>query len=124
MLSCVVTLVSLPLGSAVADLPGPDPRLATVPVVALPKCGSPNPYLVENWTADVLGFVIVLREGIPASTAQLLAVKHKFEIERLDRSTRRFAMTVGWLNPEQVAALRCEMSVKYIEFNPRVVIDG
>jgi hypothetical protein len=76
-LACII---GCQIGSALADMPKRDPRLAKRPTVLATRCGSPSPYYIENWNSDALEFVVVLKEGIPASTAHMLAVKHNFEI--------------------------------------------
>ena len=81
-LFCGVCMVACHIGSAMGDIPTPDARLAKQPIIAAPLCGSPSPYVVENWSAEALQFVIVLKEGIPSSAAQILAVKHHFALRK------------------------------------------
>jgi len=120
-LACII---GCQIGSVLADVPKKDPRLAKRPAVLAPICGSPSPYLIENWNSDALEFFVVLKEGIPASTAHVLAAKHHFEIDGIPNDLGpRATFAVLWLEPIQVAALRCESSVKHIEFNKIAYMD-
>ena len=67
---------------------------------------------------------MVFQDGIPVSTAQLLAVKHHFRIDGVpELGGSHVVFSVRWLDPAQVAALRCELSIKFIEFNQVMILD-
>jgi hypothetical protein len=93
-----------------------DPRLLQRPVVAKPACDF-YPKNYWGWGPDVLGFGISLEEGVMDSSgeAERLARKHGFAYELKGRKGRHY-LAVAWLEPEQVAALRCEDSVLGIGF--------
>jgi hypothetical protein len=105
---------------AYAGAPGTrdiDPRLAQRPTVAIPACNEPKPYH-QNWVPGAVGFHIELRTARAEGEleAKRLALKHKFDITNRYASGNGYAIAVPWLDPEQVAALRCEQSVNSIEF--------
>jgi hypothetical protein len=115
-LLCVLLVGSV--SDALAE-PG-DARLQQRPVVARPACEQPKPYDLENWAPNVeLVFAFTFsaeRESVD-DEAQRLAAKHGFELESvsINKDGQYTAMAV-WLEPEQVAALRCERSVVAVGF--------
>jgi hypothetical protein len=100
-----------------------DPRLGQRPAVAKPACTEPKPYRVEGWNPDVVGFRVGLTTARADGEleAKRLASKYKFEIYNNYGSAEGFALSVVWLDPEQVAALRCEKSVDSIGFILRLI---
>jgi hypothetical protein len=101
--------------AAIANYPK-DPRLLQRPVVTKPACDF-YPRNYWGWGPDVLGFAISLEEGLRDNSgeAERLARKHGFAYEFRGRKGRHY-LAVAWLEPEQVAALRCEDSVLGIGF--------
>lgn len=93
-----------------------DSRLSMMPAVAIPACDYfPKPY--SGWTPDVVEFSIILEDGVTDSAreGERLARKHGFAFELKGERGRQY-LGVAWLEPEQVAALRCEDSVRGVGF--------
>ena len=101
---------------AIANYPK-DPRLLQEPVVATPDCDF-YPRNYWGWSMDAVGFSIYLEEGLMDSSreAEQLARKHGFAYQLRGRKKERPYLAVAWLEPEQVAALRCEDAVLAIGF--------
>ena len=108
-----------------------DPRLLQRPAVAAPQCSNPTEYRIDSWTPDASDFVISLRPVVAdtapeaerlAREADRLAQKHKFTFNVTDFQTQAYFLGVAWLEPEQVAAIRCEPSVLYVGFKRTVVV--
>ena len=63
----------------------------------------------------------------PSTIMKALAERHGFTIYQdhiyTSRRRKRASFEVPWLTPTQVAALRCELAVKHIEFNQLLVLD-
>lgn len=96
--------------AAIANYPK-DSRLLQRPVVATPACDFyPKDY--SGWSPDVVGFSISLEEGLEDGSleATRLAQKYGFEYEFKGKKGRHY-LAVPWLEPAQVAALRCEDAV-------------
>jgi hypothetical protein len=93
-----------------------DARLLQRPAVVAPACDF-YPKNYWGWNADVVGFSISLEEGLEDSAREAgqLARKYGFAYE-LRGSSGSHYLAVAWLEPEQVAALRCEDSVRGIGF--------
>jgi hypothetical protein len=95
-----------------------DPRVEQRPAVVKPACNEPKPYYIEHWTPEVVGF----RIGLAADRAHgeleaaRLASKYKIDVSDSLSSGSVYAIFVAWLDPEQVAGLRCEQLVNSIEF--------
>lgn len=101
-----------------------DPRLLQRPTVVKPACIDPRPYRLDSWASGVPDFVISLRPGLADSAreAERLAQKYKFSFIATDLQPQAYQIGVAWLEPEQVAAIRCETSVLDVGFDRRVVI--
>jgi hypothetical protein len=101
-----------------------DPRLLQRPTVAAPLCSNPTEYRIDSWTPDASDFVISLRPVVAdtAPEAERLAQKHNFKFNVTDLQTQAYFLGVAWLEPEQVAAIRCEPSVLYVGFKRTVVV--
>jgi hypothetical protein len=86
------------------------------PIVAKPLCSDPKPYYVDGWGPDVVGFNITLAKDLVNADfeADRLAHKYKFTIHSGGQFKGEYAFQVPWLEPEQIAALRCEISVNTI----------
>jgi hypothetical protein len=92
----------------------PDVRLLQPVVVWAPDCEQPAAYYSEDWSPRALGFYVIYRDGTvnaPQLTKQL-AQRHGFVV--LEAGTSGF--TARWLEPRQVALLRCVREVKAIDF--------
>lgn len=101
--------------AAIANYPR-DPRLLQEPAVVAPACDwFPKAY--SGWSPEVVGFIISLESGLKDGPreAEQLARKHGFEYELKGRKGNYY-LAVPWLEPGQVAALRCEDSVFAIGF--------
>jgi hypothetical protein len=72
----------------------------------------------------VVAFGIILVNGLAdsAGEADRLARKHKFSIDHRYEVRGEYSLGVAWLEPEQVAALRCERSVSGIDFISEVSV--
>ncbi len=93
-----------------------DSRLLQRPAVATPACDY-YPKNYSGWSPDVVGFSIALEEGLldGSREAERLAQKYGFAYQLKGKRGRHY-LAVTWLEPEQVAALRCEDSVLGIGF--------
>lgn len=122
-----VLLVSV-AGESVSAEVTKEPRLSQRPTVATPPCSEPKPYYVEHWTATSNMFYISLTPTIGRedadSEARRLAERHRFQIDGSTslESGGGYFFAVEWLEPEQVAALRCESSVRNIDVTEEVRI--
>jgi hypothetical protein len=119
-LQAIVAVLSLAQTSIVAGALEQDPRLARQPTLSPPECKAPRSYHLEYWHVRSLAFVVVLKSAtvFPAGVARELARKHRFAIHGVivPSGSNGALLTVRWLEPTQVAALRCEDAVDYIEF--------
>jgi hypothetical protein len=123
-LSCV-SLIGLAGMTAAAEFKK-DPRLSQRPLVADPTCSNPKPYHIEHWGPSVSYFRFSLAPTVNPLTsdgeyfereARRLAAKYKFEVDDVSlNNDGLYHVGVLWLEPEQVAALRCDMSVSEIGF--------
>jgi hypothetical protein len=96
-----------------------DPRMSQRPFVATPACSNPKPYRIDKWSPESWYFSIRLDSG-PAynfSEAERLGQKYKFKFNLGRGNSEEVNVDVVWLEPEQVAALRCESTVRSIEFS-------
>jgi len=97
------------------------PGLSQRPAVAVPACRAPRPYLVEHWTATANRFYVSLARNMAweeaGREARQLAARHGFQIDGsvAIRSGGGYFFAVSWLEPRQVAALRCERTVDEID---------
>jgi hypothetical protein len=108
------------VGIAVPGQPMQHPGLAHRPEVAMPACSAPKPFHVEHWTAASNRFLVSLASTIgrddAGREASRLAELHNFEIDGSGNlSGGAYAFSVRWLEPAQVAALRCESAVAEID---------
>jgi hypothetical protein len=115
--SCVL-LAGLAFVATSAE-PKRDPRMLERPVVTKPPCSNPKPYRIESWDQTMHNFRVVL--AVPFDDvvleAKRLSEKHKFEDGGIATiADGKYELWVDWLEPEQVAALRCESSVVEIGF--------
>jgi hypothetical protein len=96
-----------------------DSRLPQRPPVVKPKCSDPRPYSVEFWGENVIGFSISLRPGLAdrAAEAERLARKYEFKMVATDAQKLGYILSVEWLEPEKIAALRCEPAVQEVGFD-------
>jgi hypothetical protein len=96
----------------------PYPKPPQRPEVVTPSCKEPKPYYIEGWERGAVGFEVIIEPNVDdfAGEADRLARKHKFFIEERYFEKGEHSVMVVLLNPEQVAALRCESSVKGIGF--------
>jgi hypothetical protein len=123
LLPCVF-LVALTCVAASADIEQ-NPKLSQRPTVAMPMCSSPKPYRLESWQPGVNRFLIALAVAPGDSLqnafaeAKRLSEKYKFEgsspLPIVGSDT--YITLVDWLEPEKVAALRCEGSIVQVGFS-------
>jgi hypothetical protein len=105
-----------------------DPRLSQRPVVAAPACRAPKPYHAERWTVTSNRFFVSLVATLDREAAdreaRRLADGHKFEFDGSPALQERggYSFTVSWLEPAQVAALRCESTVVAIDVGELVLV--
>jgi hypothetical protein len=114
----IVALLLMAQASIVAGALEQDARLSRQPTISPPQCKAPRPYHNDYWHARSLAFAVVLKSTKRARAADELARKHHFAIHETIRASGSYGaiLTVRWLEPTQVAALRCEDAVDYIEF--------
>jgi hypothetical protein len=124
-------LLAVLTGIANSEAAEQDPRLLQRPTVAKPLCSNPTEYRIDSWTPEAPDFVISLRPAIVDSAreaerltqeAERLAQKYRFKFIVTDFQTQAYFLGVAWLEPEQVAAIRCESSVLYVGFKRTVVV--
>jgi hypothetical protein len=106
----LATLVSLILGSK---------AWAAAPEVVAPLCQSPAP-LDGKWSDQAPGYIVMLTDEKESTSvvATRLGRKYGFTVEGSFRSSRMF--TVSRFDPDALAKLRCDPSVKLVEFNAPV----
>lgn len=109
------------VSAAVPPVVKQHPGLSQPPVVAMPACSAPKPYHAERWTATSNRFYVLLAPTIGRDDAyreaRRLAERHKFEVDGSSALENRggYFFAVSWLEPAQVAALRCESAVDAID---------
>jgi hypothetical protein len=116
------------LAGMAASADGQKSKLSQRPSVANPKCSDPKPYDIESWKPGVNKFQIsfaVVRDDetaddLPAAFRETKRLSEKYKFEDMgplpDFKLHNYITWVDWLEPEQVAALRCEESVVKIVF--------
>lgn len=85
-----------------------------------PLCENPAA-LLGQFDPNAPGYIVVFHDDVDArEETDRLAARYAFE----PRAVWEFALRGFWadLSPEVVAALRCEASVKYMEYNQGVSI--
>ena len=93
--------------------PPPAPPSPVVPTVA-PACANPAP-LLGKFDPRAPGYLVALVSAKNfEATVATLAARHGFQVEYFYETIHSFAVR---LEPETVAALRCELQVKFIEHN-------
>ena len=86
----------------------PDPRNRVV----APACADPAP-LLGSFDPRTPGYIVVLVDGTNfEASVTALAARHGFRVERVYATIHGF---FAHLEPETVAALRCEPQVSYLE---------
>jgi hypothetical protein len=106
----LATLVSLILGAK---------SWAAAPAVVAPACQAPAP-LEGKWSDQAPGYIVMLideKESTSVAAARL-SRKYGFTVEGSFRHSRMF--TVSRFDPDALARLRCDPSVKLVEFNAPV----
>jgi hypothetical protein len=106
-----------------------DSRLSQRPAVATPACKNPKPY--SSWTPGAASFLILFavaagdsvtaRDRFLEAARETKRLSEKYKIEdhgpiSFSSEPDLYVMGAEWLEPEQVAALRCESSVVRISF--------
>jgi hypothetical protein len=92
---------------------------AAAPEVVAPACQLPAP-LQGKWSDQAPGYIVMLtdeKEGTSVVAARL-GRKYGFTVEGSFRHSRMF--TVSRFDPGALAKLRCDPSVKLVEFNAPV----
>lgn len=112
---------------ALPATPKEHPGLSQRPVVTVPACSAPRPYHVDRWTPKSNRFYISLASKSRIEDADReagrLAKQHNFEIDGSGlRSGGGYFFVVSWLEPAQVAALRCEDAIEEIDIGEEVQI--
>lgn len=124
LLTSVLSLVLALAPTALVNAAAPsdikkDMRLSQRPAIYPPECTTPKPYHINHWWPDANRFSIALSPArdIAAADALRLSEKYKVEFEGASLHTDgHYHVSVAWLEPDQVAALRCEESVYEIGF--------
>jgi hypothetical protein len=103
----LATLVSLVLGANC---------WAGAPEVVAPACQLPAP-LEGKWSDQAPGYIVMLTDEKENTSvvAERLARKYGFTVEGSFRHSRMF--TVSRFAPDVLAKLRCDPSIKLVEFN-------
>jgi hypothetical protein len=104
----------------------PYPKPPQRPEVVTPACKEPKPYYIDGWVRGAVGFEVMFETNVAdiAGEADRLARKYQFFIEERYFESGEYSVMVVLLKPEQVAALRCESSVKGIGFMVEVTISS
>lgn len=119
-----------PLATAIAAASNDttkDVRLSERPAIHRPECGNPRPYHTDRWWPDANRFSIALSPArdIAEADAQRLSRKYSIDLEGVSlHADGRYHAATAWLEPAQVAALRCEESVYEIGFVARALLDS
>ena len=113
-----------PLSAVVALLLALGCQEPATPVLQLvpPPCVRPAPLLGEA-DARAPGYIVAFEDGVDArQEANRLAARYHFA----PTDVYEFALSgfSAELTPSVVAAVRCEVSVRYVEHNARVTIHG
>jgi hypothetical protein len=98
----------------------PDPRLAQAPTIYPPKCGDPAPF--HPWTPDARAYYVEYKWRIPLfGHLRTMYLSRTIRFDVLGSSSKTF--TALWLEPTQVAKLRCISNVDYVAFVREVPIN-
>src|SRR5258705_1922510 len=103
--ACLTFAIGVTVFASVALGLEPDVRLLQPVVVWEPDCEQPAAYYSEDWNPRALAFYVIYRDGTvnaPQLTKQL-AQRHGFVVLEAGAS----GFTARWLEPRQVARLRC-----------------
>jgi hypothetical protein len=89
---------------------------AAAPEVVAPACQAPAP-LEGKWSDQAPGYIVMLidEQESTSAVATRLSRKYGFTVEGSFRHSRMF--TVSRFDPNALAKLRCDPSVKLVEFN-------
>jgi hypothetical protein len=92
---------------------------AAAPEVVAPACQLPAP-LEGKWSDQAPGYIVMLTDEKESTSvvAARLGRKYGFTVEGSFRHSRMF--TVSRFAPDALARLRCDSSVKLVEFNAPV----
>ena len=92
---------------------------AAAPEVVAPVCQTPAP-LEGTWSDEAPGYIVMLTDEQESRSvvAARLGQKYGFTVEGSFRRLRMF--TVSRFDPNVLAKLRCDPSVKLVEFNEPV----
>jgi hypothetical protein len=96
-------------GTGETEVPVPAPEVLT------PACSTPAS-LIGRFDARVTGYFVIFNDDVDAAKQTPILA------ERLGFTPRHIYITVlngfaAELTPEQIASLRCDPSVKYLEYN-------
>ena len=106
--SAAMAVMSAALGAE------PDERLSRPPVVWATACDRPAVYHSENWNPRALAFLIMYDDSTADAQSLTERLARRLGFVVLDSGPTGFS--ARWLEPRQVAALRCISEVKLIEF--------
>jgi hypothetical protein len=107
-------------GLEVVAVPAEPKKLLQRPHVAKPPCSDPKPYRVESWDQSMNNF----RIRLAVSSEDVVLEDKRLHDKYVFGSESAIAfisngvaeLWVDWIEPEQVAALRCESVVVEIGF--------
>lgn len=89
---------------------------SAAPVVVAPNCGKPAA-LEGKWHKEAPGYLVAInRSWLPARLrVAVLEWKYNFRADGVYHSGREFFASN--IQPNSLAALRCDAAIRYIEFN-------
>ena len=87
-------------------------NLSQPPEVATPDCSSPAPQVA--WTSGAQAFYVEYKSWVPANRPRTAQLAEAIGFEVLGASDGSF--TVQWLQPVQVAQIRCENDIDYVAY--------
>lgn len=114
----LLLLLALSAAACGTNPAGPDPRFAITP-----SCSRPAPLHGEPDSRIPDHYIVVFKDGVNApATASTLAERYGFQTRFVwEHALLGFSAV---MSKEAVAGVRCESSIKYIEFDAVITIDG
>lgn len=96
---------------------------AAEPALLSPTCKNPAP-LKGKWDPQAPGYIIVYKNGLadPAKATANIASKHGLTVDHDLASVGMFFTRK--MTPQQLAKLRCESQIAFIEYDSSVSISG
>lgn len=116
-LNCLVGLFAFSLVFGAFSLHAAEPALLS------PTCKNPAP-LKGKWDPQASGYIIVYKKDLadPAKATAHIASKHGLTVDHDLASVGMFSTRK--ITPRQLAKLRCESQIAFIEYDSSVSISG